>query len=59
MVLSELSDQGQAEVAAARGQLDCPLVPELGVGDAAQTGQDASQPHQRLDVLRLFPGPAS
>ena len=57
LVLSELGDQGQPQVAARGGELDGFLVPGVGLGGASHAGQGAAQPDQGLDVLGFFLGP--
>ena len=57
LVLVELGDQRQPQVAASRGQLDRLFVPGLGLGGAAHGRERAAQSDQGLDVLGLFLGP--
>ncbi len=57
LILVELGDQGQPQVAASRGQLDRLFVPALGLGGAPHGGERPAEPDQGLDVLGLLLGP--
>ena len=57
LVLDELRDESQAQVATRRGELDGLVEPGLGLGCAAHGGEGAAQSDQGFDVVGLAFGP--
>ncbi len=57
LVLNELRDEGQTQVATRGGELDGLVEPGLGFGSPAHAGEGAAQSDQGFDVVGLAFGP--